>query len=70
LGAGKEKILSPSSRSVACSAAIALRYLAVSGGELLLIGGKLVDCLAYNDEIKRYRLELLGQFCRTCVCGG
>jgi len=48
----------------------ALRYLAVFGGELLLIGGKLVDCLAYNDEIKRYRLELLGQFRRTCVCGG
>lgn len=48
----------------------ALRDLAIFGGELLLIGGKLFDCLAYNDEIKGYRLELLCQFRRTCIRGG
>jgi hypothetical protein len=48
----------------------ALRYLAVFGGELFLIGGKLLDCFAYNCKIKCYRLELLSQFRRTHIRGG
>jgi hypothetical protein len=65
LGVGNEEILPPSFCSVACSAAMLCVILPFFGGELLLIGGKLLDCLAYNGEIKCYRLELLCQLRRT-----
>jgi hypothetical protein len=48
----------------------ALRYLAVFGGELFLIGGNLLDCFTDNGEIKCYRLQLLPQFRRTRIGAG